>query len=90
MEQEDNEVFSIAHQIMNPYLINGDFYSIYVEDQAITLHVEAEGYSGGGRFLSTQKNYESVLRFALDLAKHKNIQFLNHIDSSHNWEPSVT
>ncbi|MEP0820287.1 MULTISPECIES: hypothetical protein [Trichocoleus] len=75
---------------MNPHLTNGDLYSIYVEGQAITLHVGSAGYSGGGRFLSTQKDYESALRFALDLAKDKNIQFLNHIDPVSNWEPSVT
>jgi hypothetical protein len=59
-----NLFLSADHQIMNPHLTKGDFYSIYVEEQAITLHVGVTGYSGGGRFLSTQKDYESALRFA--------------------------
>ena len=81
---------SVAHQVRNPHLTNGNSYSIYVEDQAITLYVEAADYSGGGRFLSTPRDYESALKFALDLAKYKSIQFVNHIDPVSNWEPSVT
>lgn len=74
---------------MNPHLTKGDFYSVYVEENAITLHLEAESYLGDGRFLSTQKNYESAFNFALNLAKDKSIRFSNYIDPSSNWQPEI-
>ena len=68
-------------------LTNTSFYSIYVEERAISLRVEAEDYAGNGRFLSTQKDYESARRFASDLAKSKKIEFLNHVEPTGNWQP---
>jgi hypothetical protein len=75
---------------MNPHLTKGDFYSVYVEESAVTLRIEAEGYSGHGRFLSTQKDYDSACNFALNLAKNKRIGFSNDIDPSSNWQPAIS
>lgn len=75
---------------MNPHLTKGDFYSVYLEENAITLRIEDENYLGNGRFLSSQKSYDSAYNFALNLAKHKNVEFLNQIDPASDWQPAFS
>ncbi|WP_416668482.1 hypothetical protein [Egbenema bharatensis] len=59
---------------------NEEIYSLYVSPGAIELYPNEKDVHTG-RFLCAQKDYMSIVSFGRDLAKHKSLPFINHLDS---------
>lgn len=56
-----------------------DFYSVYLSHYVVEIHQGLGFYAGQGRFICRQKNYESLLRFATNLAKTKKLALHNYV-----------
>jgi hypothetical protein len=65
---------------MKPTKHHEKIYSLYVSPGAIELYSNEKDVHTG-RFLCAQKDYMSIVSFGRDLAKHKSIPFINHLDS---------
>lgn len=57
-----------------------EIYSVYLTENAVELRLELGFNPGIGRFICSQKNYESIHAFAKNLAKTKGISFINYLD----------
>ena len=48
-------------------------FSVYVSDFAIELRDDGSEYAGDGRLLCSQRNYDSLFKFAKNLARNRAI-----------------
>jgi hypothetical protein len=54
-------------------------YSVYVSTLAVELHMKGHPSLEEGRLICSQSNYNSILRFARNLAEHHHIPFRNYV-----------
>jgi hypothetical protein len=53
-------------------------FSLYLSDLAVELQNKQDTYLGKGRFICSQKNYASLLRFAKRLAHSRQVPLKNY------------
>ena len=66
--------------------MNAPIYSVYLYENCVELRegdtgndCDIEGFeSESARFICSQKNYRSIFDFASNLAKYKQLLFVNH------------
>ena len=54
-------------------------YSIYLSSSAVELSADQDFDLGGARLFCSQFNYKNILETALNLAKHKQLPLLIHV-----------
>ncbi|WP_008309527.1 hypothetical protein [Leptolyngbya sp. PCC 6406] len=57
-------------------------YSVYVSSLAIELHPCKQSDLARGRLICRQSNYDSILRFASNLAAHHRVPLLNYTEAT--------
>ena len=62
--------------------MNTKIYSVFLREDSVELRPETdrdeESEFTEARFICSQKNYQSILDFASNLAKYKHLLFINH------------
>jgi hypothetical protein len=53
-------------------------FSLYLSDLAVELQNEQDAYLGKGRFICSQKNYDSLLKFAKRLSYARQVPLKNY------------
>lgn len=53
-------------------------FSLYLSDLAVELQSEQDTYLGKGRFICSQKNYDSLLKFAKKLSFSRQVPLRNY------------
>jgi hypothetical protein len=48
-------------------------FSVYISDVAVELHDDDSQYNGEGRLVCSQRNYDSLVKFAKNLALNRAI-----------------
>lgn len=61
-------------------------FSVYVSDFAIELRDDGSQYSGDGRLLCRQRNYDSLFKFARNLARNRAIPLQDYTRSGAQYQ----
>lgn len=61
-------------------------FAVYLSDSAVELRENKSDYLGGGRFICSQSNYKSLLKFATNLAIKRHLPLQNHITFETQYE----
>lgn len=61
-------------------------FSVYVSDFAIELRDDGNHYAGNGRLVCRQRNYDSLFRFARNLALNRAIPLRDYTRSEAQYQ----
>ncbi len=61
-------------------------FSVYVSDAVVELRDDGGQYSGNGRLVCSQRNYDSLFRFAKNLALNRAIPLRDYTRSEAQYQ----